>query len=57
MADSFSYRTSQSQLCSIDVISVLNRMGSDFAPGPSCGLGMFEPIDQKQLDELTRKPE
>lgn len=56
MADSFSYSTSQSQLCSVDIITVLNRMGSDLAPGPSCGLGMFEPIDQRQLDELTKKP-
>lgn len=56
IADSFSYRTSQSQLCSVDIISVLNRMGSDFAPGPSCGLGEFEAIDSKQLEELTRKP-
>ena len=56
IADSFSYRTSQSQLCSVDIITVLNRMGSNFAPGPSCGLGEFEEIDPQQLDELTKKP-
>lgn len=56
IADSFMYRTSQSQLCSVDVITVLNRMGSNFAPGPSCGLGMFEPLTEQQLEELTKKP-
>jgi hypothetical protein len=55
MADSFSYKTSQSQLCNVDIITVLNRMGSSFAPGPSCGLGEFEPIDAGQLEELTGK--
>jgi hypothetical protein len=55
IADSFSYSTSQSQLCSVDIITVLNRMGSNLTPGPSCGLGMFEAIDQRQLDELTGK--
>lgn len=55
IADSFSYKTSQTQLCSVDIITVLNRMGSDFSPGPSCGLGEFEPITREQLDELTNK--
>ena len=43
MADAFSYRTEQAQLCSVDVIRVLNT-----APGPrfgaSCGLGPFVPV-------------
>lgn len=56
MADSFMYRTSQSELCSVDIITVLNRMGSNFAPGPSCGLGMFEEVDKEQLEALTKKP-
>jgi hypothetical protein len=56
VADSFAYRTSQTQLCSVDIITVLNRMGSDFSRGPSCGLGEFEEISKKQLDELTGKP-
>ena len=56
IADSFMYRTSVSQLCSVDIITVLNRMGSNFAPGPSCGLGLFEQIDARQLDELTSRP-
>lgn len=51
-ADSYMYKTSQSQLCSLDVITVLNRFGGDFSKGPSCGLGTFELIDQKAADDL-----
>jgi hypothetical protein len=39
--DSFSYRTSIGQLCSVDTITV-NRSG--VARGPTCGLGRFQPI-------------
>jgi hypothetical protein len=39
---SFSYRTSLSQLCSVDTITVL-RTGSPIQEGPTCGLGKFEP--------------
>jgi hypothetical protein len=55
-ADSFMYRTSESKLCNVDMITVLNKLGTSFMPGPSCGLGMFEPLDQQQLDALTKKP-
>jgi hypothetical protein len=55
-ADTFMYRTSESKLCSVDIITVLNKMSSSFMPGASCGLGVFEPVDQQQLDELTKKP-
>ena len=37
----FSYRTSLSQLCSLDIITVLDSNGR---PGASCGLGSFAPI-------------
>jgi hypothetical protein len=39
---SFSYRTSLSQLCSVDTITVL-RTGNPIQEGPTCGLGKFEP--------------
>jgi hypothetical protein len=55
-ADRFTYRTTESKLCNVDVITVLNQLGTDYMPGASCGLGMFEPIDQQQLDQLTKKP-
>ncbi|HSB97252.1 MAG TPA: DUF6491 family protein [Spongiibacteraceae bacterium] len=56
IADSFMYRTSESKLCNVDIITVLNRMGGGGTQGASCGLGMFEEIDQQQLDALTKKP-
>jgi hypothetical protein len=55
-ANSFLYRTSESKLCNVDIISVLDRVGGGFTPGAACGLGMFEALDQQQLDELTKKP-
>ena len=38
----FSYRTSLSQLCSVDIITVLQ--GPGVQPGASCGLGQFQPV-------------
>ena len=39
----FSYATSQSQLCSLDIITVFVQ-GSPGLQGASCGLGRFTPI-------------
>ena len=50
-AGTFKYRTSQSQLCNVDIITVLNRTGGDFMPGPSCGLGVFEPYTPPANEE------
>ena len=40
--EGFSYRSSVSRLCSVDLINVLDR-GSGMA-GPTCGLGQFQRI-------------
>ena len=40
----FSYRTSISQLCSVDIITVLFTAGPGLQPGASCGLGKFQPM-------------
>jgi hypothetical protein len=40
--ESFSYRTSLSQLCSTDLITVNRGGGLD---GPTCGLGRFQPVE------------
>jgi len=40
----FSYSTSLSQLCSSDIVTVLQ--GSGTQSGPSCGLGKFQPIER-----------
>ncbi|HEX7063287.1 MAG TPA: hypothetical protein VF200_15045 [Woeseiaceae bacterium] len=48
------YRSSVGQLCSIDIITVLENRSFGFFPGASCGLGMFEPITKDIADELLR---
>ncbi len=42
----FSYRTSLSQLCSVDIITVLTNYGPGLQPGASCGLGQFQPMEK-----------
>ena len=51
-ADAFMYRTSMSQLCDLDIITVLDNIGFGFMRGPSCGLGTFYPIDKERAKEL-----
>lgn len=48
---SFSYRTSQSQLCDLDSITVLRRSGG-LDRGMSCGLGKFHPMTEEDADAL-----
>lgn len=52
--DTLMYRTSVGQLCNVDIITVLEDWGFGFAPGASCGLGMFHPINEEIADELMR---
>ena len=40
--DGFSYRTSLDRLCSGDLITVRRSAGP---PGPTCGLGRFQPVE------------
>src|SRR5690606_8714520 len=42
--DTLMYRSSVGSLCSVDMVTVLQDWGFGFAPGASCGLGMFHPI-------------
>ncbi len=46
----FSYHTSLSQLCSVDIIHVLHSYGGQLSEGAACGLGKFQPI------EIVKKP-
>lgn len=41
----FSYRTSLSQLCSVDIIRVLQDYGGHLQEGVGCGLGKFQPVE------------
>lgn len=48
----FSYKTSLSQLCSTDIITVLTTAGPGLSRGASCGLGQFqEMIDTSKAHE------
>lgn len=40
----FKFATSQSQLCSVDIISVIESSTGDEIAGAKCGLGMFVPV-------------
>ena len=40
----FLYKTSLSQLCSVDTITVLHSYGNGLDRGASCGLGKFQPV-------------
>jgi hypothetical protein len=44
-ADAFTYETSLTQLCSTDIIYVLDRIGGDLQRGAGCGLGEFVPVE------------
>ena len=44
-ADAFTYKTSLSQLCSTDIIYVLERTGGELSRGAGCGLGQFVPVE------------
>lgn len=44
--DRFSYRTSLSQLCSVDIIHVLHNQGGQLTEGVGCGLGKFQLVEK-----------
>lgn len=43
-ADSFTYETSLSQLCSTDIVYPLRQYGNRLERGPGCGMGSFVPV-------------
>jgi hypothetical protein len=49
----FLYKTSLSQLCSVDVITVIHSYGGGLDRGASCGLGKFQPV---QISKPVKKP-
>jgi hypothetical protein len=44
--DRFSYRTSLSQLCSVDIVRVLHNQGGQLSEGAGCGLGKFQLVEK-----------
>ena len=43
--DAFTYKTSLTQLCSTDIIYVLENYGGSLQRGAGCGLGQFVPVE------------
>jgi hypothetical protein len=44
--DRFSYKTSLSRLCNVDVVRVLHDYGGRLQEGAGCGLGKFQPVEK-----------
>lgn len=53
----FSYRTSTSQLCSMDLIRVLENSGLGIRAGIACQLGMFVPATEELVEILKGNEE
>ncbi len=45
LQEAFSYRLSTGQLCSVDIIRVLETGGGGLREGAACGLGKFQQIE------------
>jgi len=50
--DRFSYKTSMSRLCNVDLITVLQQFGPDLRDGFTCKLGNFIPISREEAEDL-----
>lgn len=46
MEERFAYKISTSQLCSVDIITVLQSFGGGLSQGASCGLGTFQKMEK-----------
>lgn len=55
--DRFSYKTSASQLCDLDNITILMGGATGMRAGRTCGLGLFHPISGEQADALLNPEE
>ncbi|MEO0439328.1 MAG: hypothetical protein AAF067_00485 [Pseudomonadota bacterium] len=50
--EAFSYRTSVNQLCSVDIIRVIDNSGGGIRERNACGLGKFQKIEKtKKADK------
>ena len=55
--DALSYQTSLNRLCNVDIITGLRQSGGSFFPAARCGLGLFVPISEIELEQLLAEPE
>ncbi len=53
--DPYLTRTTLTELCDLDIITVLHPTGVGFMQGPSCGLGMFQPVTKNEVDLLKQQ--
>lgn len=53
--DTVMYRTSLHELCNVDIITVLDDVGSGYMPGTSCSLGSFYPISKDDAAKLRKE--
>ncbi len=49
--EAFSYKTSTNQLCSVDIIHVLDQTAGRLDTRGACGLGKFQPIEKIRKDQ------
>lgn len=49
------YRTSMDSLCNLDLITVLDPVGSGFQRGSTCGLSQFVPVSREQAKAMLKK--
>ena len=49
------YKTSLSELCNVDIITVLDSIGGGYEPAGACGLGKFKPISKAEYDAMRHK--
>jgi hypothetical protein len=52
--DAFQHRTSVDEICEVDVITVVDQIGSRVYTGPVCGLGKFEPISKEEITAIRQ---
>lgn len=51
-AGSFSYQTRAGRLCNVDTIRVIEQIGGSIREGIGCGLGLFYPITEDEVELL-----
>lgn len=53
----FSYQTTMNRLCDSDMITVLPAGGLSGMTGPTCGLGLFYPLSEVEVEALRLEAE
>ncbi|WP_249171827.1 hypothetical protein [Erythrobacter sp. JK5] len=49
--EAFTYTTSTNQLCTPEIIYVLEEIGGKLSRGPGCGLGRFVPVEYVEVED------